>query len=233
MAFIVPGPLVTSINGKVGDVVFYRGRWGQVAREWVYPTNTITPERTAVRNNFSTILSIYNSLTPDLQNDWNIYASTLVKRNRSGQPYVPTGLQIFMERSINISMVGGIINIAPSPNTPFGDLQNFYCNLLDPANMVLQTPFIQDPGHVPPNTRLLLYASTNQVAHKMRQKNRLRIIRHINAGDISSTDIILPYLSVWSPIIPITGMRIFFKAVAINTSTGQAGAPFYCSQLVS
>lgn len=234
MAFIVPsGSLVSCVNGKVGDVVFYRGRWGQVARKWVYPTNTITARRTNVRSNFASLISLYNSLTQEMQNEWNVFASTLVKLNRVAYAYVPTGLQIFMERNINLSMIAqGPLLVPPVDaslpayvqfNNPVMDIANVWIHLVNSINDII----------LPADIYAIIYATNNVAAHVRNKKNRYRIITTYPPGGTTNGNLINEWDSAWAPAEPIPGMRIFTKAVFINGVTGQASPPIYCSKLVS
>lgn len=234
MALIEPsGSLVSCVNGKVGDVVFYRGRWGPVARQWVNPTNTITPERTAVRNNFATMIAFYNSLTADIQQEWDIYAATLVKRNRISQAYTPTGLQVFMERNLNLSTVVSGPLFFPPVDTPFPQVHTLEALGFTATTIPIQGTFTNGGFNIPAPTRVAYYATDNVAAHVVRKKNRYRFMRMDFPPNSLSKDLFPQWSAAWGPSVPTPGMKIFVKVVSVNFNTGQASPPFYCSQIVS
>lgn len=234
MALIVPsGGLISQVNGKVDDKVYYRGRWGNVVRAWVNPTNTITPQRTAVRALFASLMSLFNSLTPDMQDDWNKFAQSLVLFNRLAQPYVPTGLQVFMSRNTNLAIIGqGPLLLPPDDEKMFYFLHSESL-LITPVYMDLQSYFTAPGDLLPANMYAVAYATNNQPAGRTFMSNRMRIVHIYPPGSAVAIVILADWLTVWNPAIPITGMKIFFKTVIINGITGQASTPVFCSKLVS
>jgi hypothetical protein len=234
MALIVPsGGLVSQVNGKVDDKVYYRGRWGNVVRAWVNPTNTITPERTAVRNLFASLMSLFNSLTPDMQDDWNNFAAYLIKHNRLAQPYIPTGLQIFIERNMNLSRCSLPLLLLPPEDTGtlFSDIVTFSSPVITPTSLIVNLDIY--PANSFAHGFIIFYASNNQSASRTSMFNRYRIIQPTDIVAPFTTDWILPWLNTWTGSIPTVGKKIFLKAVGINKETGEASAPAYCSQIVT
>lgn len=234
MALIVPsGGLISQVNGKVNDKVYYRGRWGNVVRAWVNPTNTITPERTAARALFASLMALFNSLTPEMQDEWNQYAGYIVKFNRLAQPYVPTGLQVFMERNTNLAMISAGPILVPPPYSQLWSLKSVKCIGLSAITMDLTSRLYDGTHFIPANSALTWYATMPQSPGITNMTNRYRFINFETFPSPTNTNLIVPYGVVWPTAILTPGLKVFFKETIINNITGEASTPIYCSQIIS
>jgi hypothetical protein len=234
MALIVPsGGLVSQVNGKVDDKVYYRGRWGNVVRAWVNPANTITPERTAARALFASEMSLYNSLTPDMQDEWNKFASYQVKFNRLAQPYVPTGLQVFLERNINLDTTGNLPLLLPPIDGKILPIQSITAGTFTTTSMPVAVSMYDNLSVLPLPFFGCIYATNNQPPGRNFMSNRYRFLFARHPGFTMNIDWYGAWHSIWNLSIAIPGKKVFFKAVIINGSTGQASAPAFCSQIIS
>lgn len=234
MALIVPsGGLVSQVNGKVDGKVYYRGRWGNVVRAWVNPTNTITPQRTAIRALFTSLMSLFNSLTPEMQDEWNQYAVYMVKFNRLAQPYVPTGLQVFLERNINLSIVGIMPLLLPPPDDELFYLKSFFAVSFTTAHLQVDGIYSNGLTTIPGNNVLAYYATNNTPPGRMSATNRYRFINVQPPGFTVAINNLIAWNGAWNPSTLIVGQKIFMKAITINQITGKASPPAYCSQIIS
>jgi hypothetical protein len=234
MAIFIPsGGIVSQINGRVGDKVYYRGRYGETVRNWVYPTKTISPLRTAVWNQFKSLMSLFNSLTPDMQDDWNHFASSLVKFNRLKQSYVPTGLQIFMERNINLLLISQIPILLPVADQSVGYLISASINTCTAALLNTTCQYTTGLNTVPIDCWAIIYATNNAPAGAIYKTNRYRIIATRTPGAPLTTTWNGEWNLAWAPSTKTPGKRIHLKFVTVNLNTGQASPPVYCSSLVS
>lgn len=234
MAIIIPsGSVVAAINGTLDGYVYYRGRYGNTVRTWVNPVNTITARRTAVRALFASLISLYNSLTPAMQDDWDIAAADQRRKNRLAQQYTPTGLQFFLERNMNLAICGTGPLLLPIPDQENRAL--LICGIGVITNLTFTTDAFawNQVSFIPAGYTYVIYTSDNQPAGKMFQYNRWRITFAFSGPINLPVDIITQWLSTWSPSVPITGKRIFMKAQIINSDTGQATAPVFSSKIVS
>lgn len=234
MALIVPsGGLVSQVNGKVDGKVYYRGRWGNVVRAWVNPTNTITPQRTAVRALFASLMALFNSLTPDMQDDWNKFASYMIKHNRLTQPYIPTGLQVFLERNINLATISQGPLLLPPDDEKIISILGAQCSGITGAVFLVTAINYNGLAFLPPHQYGVIYTTNNAPAARSFQSNRYRVTNISPPATNFGGNILPNWLTTWNPSTPIVGKKLFAKCVIINGNTGQATPPAFCSQIVT
>lgn len=233
-ALIVPsGGLISQVNGTVDNKVYYRGRWGNVVRTWVDPANTITPQRTAIRALFASLQSLFNSLTPDMQDDWNTFAGSLVNFNRLAQPYIPTGLQTFMQRNINLDMISAGPLLFP-PNDEFIlPVISYTCSLATIGLIALNGIYTNNTNTTPSPYYTVIYSTDNQSPGKSFMSNRYHVTTYILPGVAFSLNLYPEWQTAWAPSTLLTGQKLFFKTLTINGNTGQASKPAFCSQIIS
>lgn len=230
---LTSGTVVAAINGTADGIVFYRGRWGPTARQWVNPTNTITPQRTAVRTAFASLITLFNSLTAAMQDDWNDAAHDYDKFTPLGQKFIQTGLNLFISHNMNLLTIGNIPNLLPLPPERLIPMSVFSCNSLTVASMIMDGLTYDNTNTIPANYYQVISSSLDQPAHKRNQTNRLRVTSIDIPGNPYNNDIIGQWLLAWPGNFIVPGRRYFFRSVLINGNTGQATKPIYTSQLAT
>lgn len=110
------GLISSDARGKNGGNVASRNRYGTYLRRHASPVQPRSPLQIANRQTFGAISGAWRALTAAQQLGWNTLATTVVYKNSLGQPYNPTGAQLFMLFSRNLILNGGS-SYADAPTT--------------------------------------------------------------------------------------------------------------------
>jgi hypothetical protein len=100
MALINPG-IAGELAGSIGGTTYARNKAGAYARAWAKPVNPNTTAQSVARGNFAYGSGMWATLTLAQKEAWNAYALSITRVNRFGQPYTPSGRQIYMELATN------------------------------------------------------------------------------------------------------------------------------------
>ena len=115
MALILFGNGVADIRGSINGTTFARNKAGAYARNRTKPVNPNTVSQSANRNRFATQAAQWTALTNTEQDTWNFLAAGATRINRLGQPYTPSGRQLFLESANNMNLAGlPILTTAPA-----------------------------------------------------------------------------------------------------------------------
>src|ERR1019366_7258406 len=93
-------------SGKRGLYVSQGGRYGQISRMLVIPTNPRTADQSAVRQSFSSASEAWRAITEEQRLAWNAFAKTRQSKPRLGQSGPLTGLQMFLRINANLALIG-------------------------------------------------------------------------------------------------------------------------------
>ena len=93
------------IRGKIGNIVYGKGRSVHTQRKRVKPTNPQTSFQTRVRSLVSAFSSAWRSLTQDQMLSWNQLALQSFKSNVFGGKYHTTGHKLFIATNVNAALV--------------------------------------------------------------------------------------------------------------------------------
>lgn len=103
MALVKFGNGVSGLSGKIAGTVYARNKSGAYARNWAVPVNPGTVSQSKARGQMSSAASMWSKLSYLQIQAWNAYASVLIRTNRNGEQYTPSGRQIFTETFINLN----------------------------------------------------------------------------------------------------------------------------------
>ena len=92
------------IRGKIGNIVYGKGRSVHTQRKRVKPTNPQTSYQTTIRSLVSAFSSAWRSLTQDQIIAWNLIALQSFKSNVFGGKYHTTGHKLFIATNVNASL---------------------------------------------------------------------------------------------------------------------------------
>lgn len=125
MALVRYGNGVSELRGSIAGNVFSRGRAGAIVRNRTTPVNPNTQAQADFRYLFSQTAANYTTLTKSQQEAWTEYAQMLTFwRNRLGEPYTPSGRQVFQYCNTNLALANATLDPttagAPSYNFPTG-----------------------------------------------------------------------------------------------------------------
>ena len=97
MAIALLNPLISSVNGRLGNVVFYKRRNTQCIRSYVIPRNPDTAAQRAARHTFADAVKSWQSITRDEKfkfirrarnmqmSGYNLYISLFIKKQESSE----------------------------------------------------------------------------------------------------------------------------------------------------
>jgi len=116
MALIKPGPTIADIRGSINGVTFSRNRAGMIARQRVVPTNPRTANQTLVRDQMADLQAYYrNTLSATEQAQWETAVLTYPRKNKLGDNFQLTPINLFMLVNMPLLMVGGtVLDVPPS-----------------------------------------------------------------------------------------------------------------------
>jgi hypothetical protein len=100
------GTLTSDARGKVGGIVFSRGRNGTNLRAHVIPVNPATTLQTNARGTLTASQSAWRGLDASQRASWLAFATYYTWTNPLGQLYTPTGLQLWTQAYINATAFG-------------------------------------------------------------------------------------------------------------------------------
>lgn len=97
MANIRFGPLVSEVRGSIGGTTFLRTGAGPAARQRIKPVVTVSATQGVAKVTLSALVQRWSLSLDEAQRDgWRSLASTTQLINSLGEPYTPTGLQLYV-----------------------------------------------------------------------------------------------------------------------------------------
>lgn len=104
-------PIVADATGKVGSTVYTHGRAGRALRPRAAGPVKLSDTQGRFRSLLAQAHAEWRALAPASRQLWSERAASITAKNRLGDPYKPTGLQMFLAAFLR---QGG----SPSPITP-------------------------------------------------------------------------------------------------------------------
>ena len=121
MAKITAGPLAGTISGKLGTVVFSRGRYGAYLRTAAMPTTVQSVATLSVRGRLSTLSKAWAALGATTKTAWKTWAATHPVVDRLGNSQVLQPNAAFIMLNARILQAGGTkIDLPPVKDSPPG-----------------------------------------------------------------------------------------------------------------
>ena len=87
-------------SGRKGMVVYFNGRYGNVARDYVCPRNPRTAEQQRHRDNVRAVTGCWRTLTPEQRAAWCDAAANKYFADETGRPVRLNGYHVFV--SVNV-----------------------------------------------------------------------------------------------------------------------------------
>ena len=107
-------------SGKRGLYVSQNGRYGQISRALVIPTNPRTTAQLLVRSFLASFASKWATLTQAQRNAWIAAAKQRQSKPRLGQSGPLTGIQLYTKINCSLLIIGGDEVSAPPAAPAFG-----------------------------------------------------------------------------------------------------------------
>ena len=206
--------LTIPISGKVGLNVDMPGRYGQVRRNWVIPSNPATASQVGVRSRLAACISAFSALSGAQQDAWTVAAAHQNTRSRLGQSGPMTGLQLFCKLNTTLRMLGQDPIDTPPGTTVLGEAA--------PQNVVITntggTIAIKLTCPTSPGTNTVLRAAA-PVSSMVRRTPQCAYIGICPAPAQGSSTITNLYEAKWGT--PTVGSQLFVVAqVMVNGYLG-------------
>jgi len=160
MAGILPGPLVSDIRGKVGEVIFQRNQGGNFVRStytWEQPDSD---EQKAVRDTLKFLQVAWSDSLTELQRTrWRTYAHRWPLPDRWGNYTLTNGYTYFIRVNFYHYLAFADLEFLDPPNT--GPLHIPTFTFTADANTDTVTITLPPTSYTPPpqNLRLWIYVS--------------------------------------------------------------------------
>lgn len=219
MARIKLSPIISSINGKLGNAVFQGGKSGLILREKVQPRNRNTTKQVQARNRLSTIKRAWQNLNTASRDSWLSFASFYQKKTKHNSTKVLTAYELFIQHnSIRFQGDFDILEL-----TTF---EVFSVDLTD-VNLVLTTPIQlkMDLAIVPEddvdNVAIYISKPFRQSASIAKSEVRF-ILSQLNPLEL--TDITALYLALFQRL-PQSGEKVLIKSIGFSQTSGWNSKP--------
>ena len=206
-------------SGKRGITVSQGGRFGQISRALVIPTNPQTPAQMEVRSNLSRVTKAWANLTEAQRLAWHASAKTINAKSRCGTTGALTGSNLHTR--VNCT---NLTFDAPMADTPPGAAEFL---ALAPVGLVitntnnviaLQLTCPSDPG-----ANTIVRASSPQSAGVSTCRD-LRIIGLCPAPLQGSASITALYVAKYGA--PVAGQKVFVRCNTFVNGVEDLGSVF-------
>lgn len=133
MALLKLGSLVSEARGSIGGVVYARNRYGAYARARTKPVDPNTPLQNTYRSNMSQALAAWRALTQAQRALWNAYAAVHTFKNRLGEAFTPSGLNLWTRSFLLVTLIGLEPPTIPQVNMVMEDTDSSVSYRVDPG----------------------------------------------------------------------------------------------------
>lgn len=227
MALYKPGPMVGEISGKLGNVVFTRGKSGPVIRTRAIPTLVQNDNTADVRGRLSALSQAWSGLTAAQKSSWRTWAATNPVVNRLGDSITLQPSAAFIQLNSNILKAGGSqISVPPVVGPPDAISGQSITADAGPNVDVAWTS-----GALGATEKLLVWAALLDNPGRDYYRNLLKLV------SISSAAATTPYAcetdvaSRFGTIIE--GQKLVVELEVVDTATGLKSGRVYADCLVT
>lgn len=223
MALIKFGGGVAAISGKVGGTVFARNKAGAYSRNWAKPTSTPTPKQTANRARFGNQSAGWGALSSAERDAWNAAAPGTQLLNRLGDPYVPTGRQLFLGSNNQLAASGEPTIAAVPPDFVPPEI---FADIFAPTHAVTAgvVTALTIKNSVTDATLVYTVEATGQMPNI--KQNLTNVYRQI--GNYAAGGADLNVLADWIALYGsggVVGNVIWFRVKTVSNVNGMASSP--------
>jgi hypothetical protein len=191
-------------SGKEGLSVSMSGRYGQVRRSLVTPSNPRTAAQLSVREIFTNVAKRWRALTQVQRDAWIAAAEAQKSKSRLGQSGPLTGSQLFVKVNATLAQFGQDEVDAPPAVPSFAGLAPVGLVITNTGGTIaLKLTCSGDPGE---NT--IVRASAPQSAGRQ-VCNDLRVVGTCPAAVAGAADITALYTARFG--VPVAGAKVFVR----------------------
>jgi hypothetical protein len=227
MALYTAGIAVGEISGKVGNVVFTRGRYGPVIRTRAIPTLVQNDYTAAARGRLSYLSQQYGDLTDAQKEAWRTWAAVNQVINRLGQAVTLQPSAAYIQLNARVLQAGGtIINVPPVENAPAAieGLSLTVETVPDLANVEWTS------GALGANERLAVWAAVLDNPGRKYYRNLLKLIYISAAAAATPLDVNAALTERFGTIID--GQKVVVECEVWSDATGLVSGRVYAEDIV-
>lgn len=225
---------ITNISGKAGGTIYSRNAGGAYAKNFAVPVNPQTQAQQLQRSIFGSFSSQWRQLTQSARNAWNQASESFPYINPFGDVVYLSGISLFVSLNRNLTVISRpSITEPPLPSGAIAvsslDVTATFDTLSNTSVLSLQGTLSDPPGT---GTEYAVYATPSLSPGISNGKNRLRLVTVLTGSELqTSSDIAAEYTAVFGQLD--IGAKIQTKVSPINRDTGERGADFFASGIVT
>jgi hypothetical protein len=229
MAKYTAGSLAGVISGKIGTIVFSRGRYGLYMRNRALPTRRSTVATREVRGRMSSVSKAWAALDVGEKAAWKTWAATNPVMDRLGASRVLQPNAAFIQLNARLIQAGGTqIDMPPVAASPAPLLGLSVTIEIGgaPSQILEWTSGATGVGEC-----VAVWAAVSDSPGRDYYKNQLKLV--LISGDQQATQ-----LGLLSPLngrfgTLIAGQRVFIEAVVWDNTTGLISGKAACETIVT
>ena len=217
MAKVNYSTLVADVAGKVGNVVFQRGKAGPIVRSRVIPINPKSLSQSLVRSRMTVRSKAWASLSESQRSSWDSAAASAswTQTDTFGNSFQLSGEQLYIKLNLVIASVGGSAIASPPSKASFAAIA------IGTVTAAAGTPAISMPytGTLGGNDYLVVSASAQVSAGIMSSKSvAFKQIAEVQSA--TPINLLTAYTSEHGALV--AGNKIWFSVAHVNELTGEA-----------
>lgn len=226
MARVKFSPIISSINGKLGNAVFQGGRSGAILREKVKPINRKTEKQVAARNRLSGIKAIWQGLTTTEKDSWISFANFFKQSTKHNITKFLSAYELFIQA--NTIRTQGPFDALLETTFQTEALEGGEAEVRLFADNTLRVDLAISPQTVITNGALYVSKPFKQSQHIA--KSEVRFIQtYLNDGGfLDITDI---YLNIFKRL-PQAGEKVLVKGIGFLDNSGWTSKPLFLEDTI-
>jgi hypothetical protein len=219
MARIKLSPLITSINGKLGNAVFQGGKSGIILRQKVTPRKTDTSKQVAARNRLATVKSTWQNLNDTQRDSWISFASFYQKKTKFNSTKILTPYEVFMQH--NTIRYQGDYDILEQTTFEVTSVDMVDIEIYFDSPIILMLSLAMVPEDFIDNVAVYITKPFRKSAAIA--KSELRFLT-AELNPIQDLDITSKYLDLFKKL-PELGQKVLVKMIGFSETSGWTSKP--------
>lgn len=228
MALVKFSALISGMWGKLNGSIFSSTRQGYIIKNKFTPTNPQTPLQQSTRARIAFLSSNWKTLTDNQRLLWNNAASSHIRFNHWGDPYIMSGYTLFLSCNINLSLIAlNFTNdyITPPSPTLINSLASSFISTNTNKILVEFAPF-----PVSPFIDYILFATpplSAGINYVLSQYRQIGIITNSSTLPFYADSFYFNKFPNYSQ-----GQKVFFKLLPISNISGDSYPAFYSNCII-
>lgn len=228
MAKMTAGPLAGVVSGKLGTVVFSRGRYGSYMRVRTMPTKVQTAATLEAQGRLSFLSKAWANMDPEEKLAWGTWAQTNPVTDRLGASQVLHAAAAFNQINARILKAGGTaVDLPPVAASPPGLLTASVVS--DVSSNTVTIAFTASP--LAANNCLAVWAAGIDAPGRENYKSFRKLIAVSAAAQATAYNVETFFEGRFGS--KVAGQRIFLDLEVWSKVTGLKSSTLSCSCIVT